>query len=276
MAIELAAWNVAKGLGIDERAPQVLEGIKRLDADVVVLSEAWATDDNTSPDFIHEVIGRTMEFAGRYGYRSYDPVPYKDADTTRHGAPAGFEQYLLVMGRENPAVRWAQPIRLGTRNALSMHVTDPQAHHDVYMIGAHFDDRSEALRLGMASALLKRIDLQRPFVLAGDLNAMHHDARSARFLRSKLAEMAASHLPGDRAKWLGSRLLEMGDGRTMGMLARAGLKEADPKHQRTFTFSHVRFGQMDHIMTNRVVTDQFKTHKLPGSDHRAISARIRS
>jgi endonuclease/exonuclease/phosphatase family metal-dependent hydrolase len=67
----------------------------------------------------------------------------------------------------------------------------------------------------------------------------------------------------------------MGDGGTMDLLADGGLTDADAKHHRTFTFSHVRLGQLDHIMTANVTADQFKVHKLSGSDHRAVSARIR-
>jgi endonuclease/exonuclease/phosphatase family metal-dependent hydrolase len=275
MAVEVAAWNVAKGLGIEERASKVLEGIKRLDADVVILSEAFATDNSTSPDFRSDVFGRVMEFAGANGYQSIDAPAYQDANTDRVGAPDGFEQYLMVLGRNDPMIRSARTLRLGTRNAFSMQVADPKAHKELHIVGAHFDDRSESLRQYMAASLLEKVDLTRPLVLAGDLNAMHRGTISARLVRSKVAEMVAKRLPSERAKWLGQRLVEMGDGGTMDLLADGGLTDADAKHHRTFTFSHVRLGQLDHIMTANVTADQFKVHKLSGSDHRAVSARIR-
>lgn len=44
MAIRLAAWNVAKELGNENKAQDVIKAIESLNADIVILSEAYGKD----------------------------------------------------------------------------------------------------------------------------------------------------------------------------------------------------------------------------------------
>lgn len=270
MLVEVASWNLAKGLGIDDRRVQILDGLKQLDADVFVLGEAFASDDSSSKDFVVDVSGQIHDFAVDNGYKAYI-ASYKDADPTRLGAPAGIEQYLAVLGRA--VLTEATEVRLKTRQGFKLRIDD--GNKGIVGIGAHFDDRSEGLRLGMVDAVLEAIkNTSQPTLVMGDFNAMHGRSLPARIMRNKLASLAAEHAPNERTAWLASRLIEMADGTTMQRLVEAGFQDADPRHRSTFKFSGLPFGQLDHIMTADLAVEDFKIRSFKGSDHEAIIAKL--
>jgi endonuclease/exonuclease/phosphatase family metal-dependent hydrolase len=169
MSLEVAAWNVAKGLGIPKRRGAILAGFQQLNSDVIVVSEAFSTNNKTPDGFVEEVQASAETFCNEHGYESLTTVAYEDEDTTRQGAPEGFEQYLMVLGRN--ALYDIDQIRLGSRNALELFMRDHEEQSGVWAIASHFDDRSEELRGGMVDAALGEMDLTKPTVVLGDLNA---------------------------------------------------------------------------------------------------------
>lgn len=259
MATRIAAWNVAKNLGDEKRASRIEEGIKRLDADVVVLSEALAAERGVTPKI-------DVSFARSLGYEAIFMTVYADDEPREEDL--NLELYLMVMARAGVELEMA---RLATRNAISIHIND---EHDgnLHGVGAHFDDRLEPTRQAMAQAFLA----ENPDFLIGDLSAMHQQSCSARLMRSGIARAAAHHAPVARVQSLGTRLHGMADGGTMRLLTDAGYVDADPRKRPTFTHTGIRFGQLDHLLYSpHVDVQDFDRHAFSGSDHLAISALIR-
>ena len=253
---QLAAWNLARGLSSEEKHVQVEEGIQSVQMDILVLSESI---DNTG-------LIKDPNYAKQLGFSSYT-VPYDDLE--HH--PSG-EQYITLLSRI--ALHDVQPVWLGSRNVIKANITDPVTGQETNIFGAHFDDRSEAARKVMANALLESIKPDDRVVLAGDLNSMPTNDRVARILRSPAIRKAAALSPHPRVKSLATRLTDMATGDVMRLLEHRGFIDADSEHRPTMSIGPIGFA-LDHLMhTSNVVVNNFKVHKLPGSDHKAISATI--
>lgn len=265
--MRLAAWNVARGLSNTEqeasprRTQQIIDGIEQLDADVVILSEAY-NQRGIEPD-------AAQHLTQTLGYRAL-ATPYEDS-IAHQNEPSDFEQHLMILTRQDGAL---QPVRLGGRNALAHQVMVDAS--PVTILGSHFEDRQETLRLGMAEAVVDMIDDgATPVVLAGDLNAMHRQDWRAHVLRHSLTRLAAQHAPHPRIRSLGTRLTEMADGTTIDTLLAAGLEDSDYHRTATMKLGGAALVQLDHIMTSRGIhSHNFQVDNLRGSDHRAISADI--
>ena len=273
MAVEVATWNIARGLSEEHsRFTQIVEGLKGL-GDIIALPEAYAEGANVSPELIADRLGQLATFASVYGYEITDTA-YQDADPTRPDVAEGFEQHIVLLHGKGLYSR-VKPTRLGTRNALEFLFREAPNKPEIRGVAVHLDDRSEALRRGMVDEVFRILGVNQPTLLMGDLNAMHGDSWSARLLRTAPAGFLAEHLPGARGKWLASRLIEMADGGTMNRLTGAGLRDADVLGQATYKFRGIPFGQLDHIMTaGEVVVRNFSAKNLPGSDHKAVSAKL--
>ena len=270
MAMEIGAWNVAKGLGDPARATLIEQGIEQLGADVLVLSEAFATD-NGSTERAVDIVGSMGDMAIRLGYRVTE-APYEDS-TPNPLAPEGFEQYLAVMSRNENTT--TAVIRLRHRNAISIKTYEAATDSVISGIGTHFEDRQEDLRQDMALAAARQSGRPNtPFFIAGDLNAMYRSTLPAKLAGSSIAEKLSRVAPTARFKSLGQRFVQMADGGTMLAFKNHGFVDADWEHRSTMEYFGITFGQLDHILTRNLTTSNFTVHKLHGSDHRAISATI--
>ncbi len=251
--LQVAAWNVARGLSDPQRAPEIIQGIEALDADVVILSESH-DKERTEVD---------SDFASRLGYSSLT-VAYQD--TVPHSSD---EQYLTALVRNNNARM--EPVRLGTRTGITVLGATPDT--PLSIIGAHFDDRREYFRRGMAQSA---IDEHKPDVLLGDLNSMHGEDHKAQILHHPVVRGLSRALPHARMRSLATRLVEMADGGTMRMLHEAGMADADPAHTPTMRMLGRAVVQLDHILYREqdVFAQQFDVHRLNGSDHYAIAATV--
>ncbi len=249
MSLKIASWNVARKLSDPKRHQKIQAGLEVLDADVVVLSEAF---DKTGRPV-------NLKFARESGYHMA-VTEYGDAD--EHPSQ---KQWLCLLSRKAIG---SSVIRLASRNALRATVTADESGRKVEVIGSHFDDRSERLRRAMGRSLLEQIDLSEPTIVAGDLNTMPGDRFNARLLGSGPARLAARMAPHPRIKSLGGRLNEMASGETLELLTTAGLADADPRHRSTMTVGGLAVAQLDHILytPDSLSVDAFTRHDLEGSD----------
>lgn len=210
MSIKVAAWNVAKGLGNGNEA-RIYEGIKQLDAEIVVLSEAYATDASNPNE---HVIDKISDFAMDNGYEFVVETGYNDEGSVNEELQR--EQYLVVLGRH--ALKGAGLIRLDNRSAIGLTLLDNQTDVEIQAVAAHFRDENEQLRQDMAQSLTALVDTTKPTLLIGDLNAMHRNSNHARLVRSPiirgLSKLTNLH---PRAKSLSGRLIEMADGGHYGL-----------------------------------------------------------
>lgn len=276
MSIRFASWNVEgrlSGYVTDGRgsAEQILEGIEALDADVVVLPEA----------FLEEPADGVDDYLTKMGYEIHD-VAYGNNDRDWSQEFMGKMNYLRVLSRlamsQIEQVAWAD-----TRQLCSFRVTDPETGNEVLVLPTHFDDRSEAQRLDQvddAAMYVEKADM--PTVMLGDFNAMWH-RRRARFFGSRLLRFVARHIPHEGMRDKATQFTDMATGLTLERLASAGLRDADARLRPTVTpkmraapfMPSVPLGQIDHILvTKELEADQYEVSRDGGSDHRAISATI--
>ncbi len=278
MPFTITSWNAEKlltdvsGATSDQTGEQTLfENLRTLEqSDAIALSEAFVTSTKSSAGLVEDIVGKVEQFAQGRGYRLWH-IPYDDADKQRLGAPPEYDHHMLLLGRAN--VVSATPVRLATRNAFSMIISEPGAA-EIRGFAVHLDDRSSATRSLMTRSLLSKLNLLEPVVVAGDFNSMDHHSLMSRILRTNQARQLANHLPNARTKDIGRRLVEMADGKALGLLHAAGLRDAAPNRRSTVSHHHIPFGQLDHIMTKGLLVNRFWQLRLNGSSHVALSAKL--
>jgi endonuclease/exonuclease/phosphatase family metal-dependent hydrolase len=277
VAIKIASWNVEGRLsgyveGGRGSAAQVLDVIEALDADIIILPEAYLEAPADGVD---------DRLAGM-GYEIHD-VAYGNKDRDWSLEFMGKMPYLRVLSRlaisQVEEVAWAD-----TRRLLSMRVRDPETGKEALLLPTHFDDRSEELRLDQAedaTEYIKKSDL--PVIMAGDFNAMWHKRR-ARLFGSRLMRFIARHIPHERIRNKAVQFTDMASGETLERLAAVGLRDADIKLRPTVTpkmraapyLPSIPLGQIDHILVSEgIEADEYVVSPDMGSDHRAVSATIR-
>jgi endonuclease/exonuclease/phosphatase family metal-dependent hydrolase len=263
--MDIASWNVARGLSDKERSPQIKRGLETLDADIIVLSEAY------------DVSGKPFQndFAEELGYRSFS-TEYED----QQPHPSD-KQFITVLSR---VAMNASVIRLATRNAIQLNF-DGKDGANQQLIGVHFDDRNAQIRNLMAYSIAESINPSTSTLVVGDLNSMHEDDWRARIIGSPLSREVAHSIPVlgtegskvklDRIRSILTRLTEMADGKTQEILTEAGFQETDPTYRPTLLLGSFAIAQLDHILhTANLKSQNFQTYRLAGSDHKAISATI--
>ncbi len=265
---KVAAWNVAKGLG-DSRAEHIFEGINRLDAQVIFLSEAYLTDYRVTNE---EILDKVKNLAKINGYKMYE-TGYDDEGLEND--PKRSNQHGVVLGRQ--ALKGATVLRLGSRNAFQLSIFDEKSQSEIQAVAAHFSDKNESSRNGMANALISQLDLDKPTLLLGDLNSMYRGSVPAKLLNSyfgKMGNIVSKIHP--RTNSLAERLIGMADGSTMNILQQAGFKDGDQLNDSTFKFAGLSFGQLDHIMfAGPEIVARTTLHRdIKGSDHVPISAIV--
>ena len=282
MSVKVAAWNVKRGLG-NEYEGLIFNGLDQLNADVVVLSEAYSTNDTTPDGLEEDVIGRVSEFAERQGYDYIAQTPYQESGLrSPNESEPGEQTYLMVLGRE--VIKSANLIRLYNRDALDLNIVDQQTGISIQGIAAHFDDRHEYYRQKMTIDLISNLDPNRPSLLMGDLNAMNANSSAARLLRTNAARYIANHSFTERMKSITSRSIEMANGSILRGLEQYGFEDAARFGESTVKLAGIPFGRIDYIMVARSKTKNYKdivaepvcVRNFRGSDHKAISAVIRT
>lgn len=274
-SIKIASWNIEDALSRETRVDAVVKHIIALDADIVMLPEAFNKDEHHDNDTIYSAEAK-LEDAGY----NVDVTPYFDADERK-------DTHWFAALTRGSICKNVVRLRLDSRDTLSARL----AELPLTITGVHLDDRTEVIRHRQAISLAEQHASDQPNILMGDFNAMHRRDRRARVLHA--AGLVANHLPvvdpGEEAPnhprlrrigSLSSRLVAMADGGTMASLENIyGYKDIDPG-------LHATRGpvQIDHILTNFAkmgddtwlqITD-YKVHDVPKkeSDHRILTARI--
>jgi endonuclease/exonuclease/phosphatase family metal-dependent hydrolase len=275
--MKIASWNVegrltsrtSKKRGTPEH---ILKGIEALDADIVVLPEAYSGAPASG------VENRLREL----GYKYWQDAKYNERDRKKENMSAD-DLHIRVLSRlailKTEQLRWND-----ARGMLAITVEDPATDHLVRIIATHLDDRSEERRLAQIEDAIAFINSSNlPTVMMGDFNAMHNDKWS-RLISSKVVKSLSMLIPHEGAQGLALRLTEMATGVTLGELEkRTGLRDIDSSHSPTTTpklygiewMPSIRMAQIDHIFVSpEIRAVNFKIAKDGGSDHRAISADI--
>lgn len=277
MAFSIATWNIegrlsnydgGKKRGTPER---ILAEIKRLDADIVVLPEAYLNATAKGVDEQLKAMGYSW-----YDTKYHDTL--HDEDVKRWGHPFMRILYRLPLVHVETR-RWGD-----MRDLPLITVLDPETKKKVTIIATHLDDLTEERRLEQVGDIATYLKTsQNPVVMAGDFNAMWHKGWQ-RYLSTGLAKNIARGIPSRRLRHIVERFFEMSEGRVMSRLQEAGLREADiyrratvtPKRRNMTALPSVRMGQIDHILYSpglNASTPVIGADK--GSDHRSLLVRIK-
>jgi len=278
VSIRIASWNIegrlspyaTHGRGTPDK---IVDEIERLDADVVILPEAY-----------DKSIGINARIEGRIaniGYEHIYDVEYQSGGPVRTYSAVD-EPYLRIMSKL--AFNRTETIRPGDlRNMPVVTVTDPDTGKMVQIVGVHFEDRSEALRLREVGDLVELANSSKTeLIIQGDMNAMYGQSSRARFMRSGFMKQVSQVIPSDVLSDIVSRASDMATGTTLDTFAsKTALTDADPRHQYTATprlrgsefFPSIPFIDLDHSLHSPgiVVKDFGVGRRDSGSDHRPIT-----
>jgi endonuclease/exonuclease/phosphatase family metal-dependent hydrolase len=277
MAIRIASWNTEGRLtayqkrgerGTPER---IVEKIAKLDADVVVLPEAYLNEPEDSANQLLQALGYTWHDA------EYHDTGH-DEDVRRWGRPH-LRVLYRIPARDFTVQRWG-----GMRDLLTFTVTDQKAKKEVCICAIHLDDLSEARRMKQIDAIIPFVrDNPLPVVMLGDFNAMWHEGR-AKLLASRVVHFIVRHLLGGELLHVLLRLSEMAEGTVMQKLRdEAHMTDADSSHRPTTTpkmrgmplMPSIRLVQIDHILISKSIhADQVRVGADGGSDHRSLLTTI--
>lgn len=265
MAIKVMAWNLQEGLALAERSPALVEAIIQHDADVAVLTDAYWLGNP-----LHGARSEVAEAA----FTKFEAAGYKTLGV-EYGDDHRWQSRWLVLLSRLAIVRSFDEIKLGHRNSIDHFVSDPATNTHLRIMGAHFDDRNDKLRLKQADAVVNHLKTGQPTALIGDLNSLHSREFTSRLAGNRLSRAAIRHLPmGETKRYYGQRLAEMATSQVLDTLAEYGLKDADHAHRPTFP-SHRPLFQLDHCLVSDIFVPHFEvaSHN-PASDHRAIMATL--
>lgn len=261
MSIEIAAWNMRQAFSDPDRAADATEAVKKLDADIAILTEAYVED---------RLDDRDLSSLKNAGYEDVH-VEYDDCYAYRDGR---LKQRLLILSR---LAMESQVEKTGIRNSALVDIEDFEGS-PLQIIGVHFDDRREQDRLSAVDALQAspNTHLGHGTILAGDLNTMHSDSLRAMALRSRMFGSIAERVPHKRTKGLSTRVHEMAYGTTIEHLGELGLESADTRRRATIGLGRIALFQIDHIMhSSDLQPRDFQTHsRVNISDHVPISANV--
>lgn len=291
MEARIASWNIeSRGSDYEtgERgtASHIMQGIQQLNADILVLPDAFAGE--AAPAFD----------AGmrEQGYKWHD-VLYGDKGRDWSLSHTGVESGMRVATRwevvDVEEVRWG----VSRRRMIVMVVRDPATGKLWRIIGAHFDDRTEENRVSQVqdgANYLHHVE-EMSTALVGDLNTAHGDDWRARMFGNRAMRYIARHIPShvtatpgefpDNLYGFAVRGTDMLSGKALELLKQStNLRDLDSKRQATATLKlnsfswlpSIRILQLDHIYaTSDIQTDGVKVWPDGGSDHRAISALLR-
>lgn len=274
MSLKIASWNIEGRLtnndvSVRSTPDKIVDAIKNLDADIIILPEAHNNLDFKDLDMYERIKSLGYQING---------TPYNDSTPIRTGA---FYTHLSIVLLSRLPVERFQVIRLANQRNLIL-ATVIKSNKKLRVVGLHLDDRNEDFRIKQMEDLIPIINSENiPTVILGDFNAMHgEDLWPAKFLRSPIIRFLSNLI----LKKLSSRATEMAIGTTLNLLeTKTSLIDADPKHQPTTTprirgynyLPSIRLMQIDHIFISPdIKVSNFQISKDNGADHRAISATI--
>ena len=277
MAIKIASWNVEGRLSGYQKSGRgttahILREIDRLDADVLVLPEFY----------INSLPAEVKKRLGALGYKVLEAI-YDDVGREPYERERWGEERIGLLSRLPVSnVREIRPG--GLRSLVTCDVTEPETGQKLRVAAIHLEDRTEAMRVMQAEALVKIVNEEAvPTILLGDFNAMWHKGR-ARLLTSVPVRVIAKCVPHEELRSVAVRVTEMAAGEALRILAeRTSLCDADARRRPTTTpkmrftpyLPSVRLLQLDHMLvTPDVSVNDFTVHGDGGSDHRAISATL--
>lgn len=290
MAIKVGSWNLESRLSGYEKsgrgtAEHILQGIERLNADVLVLPDAFAGEPAVGVD----------ERLREMGYQWHD-VLYGDKGRNWSLSHTGKESGMRVLSRleivDSEEVRWG----MSQSRKIVIVVRDPESGSLLRVIGIHFDDRTEEHRESQINDMVKYLQggKQLPTLAMGDFNAVHGSDLRARILGSRGMRWMARHIPSrtvpppgdfaDDIRGFAMRGTDMMSGRVLRLLEqKTNLRDLDPQHRATATLKlhglvwlpSVRIMQLDHIYASPAIAAEDVTiWPDGGSDHRAVSTTI--
>lgn len=278
MSIKIAAWNIEGRLSPRTHgrrgSPQhILAGIRRLDADIIVLPEVY----------YEKIAPGVDEQLQQLGYQWQDAL-YGDIILATDSEDRSKGVYLRILSRL--PLEDVRRLRFrDVRTLLTATVVDPSSGRRIRLLATHLDDRAEALRMKQVEAMEEFINTESmPTVMLGDFNAIW-DSWVARWVRSRLVRWLAGHAPSEWLRSVAIRFTDMASGTALQFLAdHAGMHDADVKRKATATpklygaewLPSIRLAQLDHILlSDDLDADHVDVARDGGSDHRAIMTTIR-
>ena len=269
MKITAAAWNIQEGLAIPHRSQSLVEGIKQLDSDVVMLTDAyWPGNPLHELDF--SLVEEAQDAFTNEGY-TVQKIWYEDASDPYP------DRLMLGLGRIGLEMT---SVNLDGRNAMKLMLHDPASsmQSGLQIFGVHLDDRSEARRVAQAYSIAAEISDASPTVVIGDFNSLDNITLSAQLIKTTLGKLQNAHHESrrisDRIHAVASKLGDMAAGTTLDVLREAGLHDASAKHTATFP-SRLPVLALDRCMvTSDVQASLQRQPHRPGSDHRAVKVSV--
>jgi endonuclease/exonuclease/phosphatase family metal-dependent hydrolase len=277
VSLKIASWNVEGRLHGYVKAGRgsaaaIVAAIAKLDADIIILPEAYLDTPAAGID---------TQLKGM-GYEIHD-IAYGHEDRDWSLEYMGGMPYLRVLSRV-PILSIQKSAWAKARNLLTFTVKDPATNQTALFLATHLDDRSETLRDQQIDDIvpyIKKAEL--PAVMLGDFNAMWATPR-AKVLGSRAVRLIARNLPHMQIRDIATRLTDMATGSVLKRLkVEVGLRDADGKKRPTTTpkmreipfMPSIRLVQIDHILVSSTIeVENHTVYPDMGSDHRAISAEI--
>jgi endonuclease/exonuclease/phosphatase family metal-dependent hydrolase len=276
MAIKVACWNIEGRLtpyqkkGTRGTPDHILSEIKKLNADILVLPEAYHDSPNSGADRqLHDI-----------GYEWHD-TRYEDTEhesSIKVWGEAYFRVLYRIPAYDFKIHRWG-----GIRNLPTFTAVDPETKREICVIPVHLDDLTEERQsLQLDEIISFAGNSQLPMIMLGDFNAMWHEG-AAKFLTGKLFQKVIPVVPNKEIRSILRRIAVMARGGIMRRLKEVGLFDADEKHRATATPKRrelrfapsIRLLQLDHILINKFIrVESVKVGHDGGSDHRAVTATI--
>jgi endonuclease/exonuclease/phosphatase (EEP) superfamily protein YafD len=284
MSIRIASWNLEQRLSDgmsrgDRGTPEkILDRIEELDADIVVLPDAF----RNAP--AEDVDKRLKEL----GYVWQD-VAYNDADRPEQATDNAMP-YMRILSRlaiiSSTELRWAD-----LRTMLAITVQDPETNEEIEIIGTHLNDRKSSFRLQQGKAAAEYVNRNaKKKIMTGDWNETHGSGWRARIFGSKVMQFLARHIPSkhelsdevtyDDLRGFTMRSTDMVSGALPIIEEETNLRDLDQKHRATATpkirglewLPSIRLLQLDHMhASSDIDAEPIRIGRDHGSDHRDIS-----
>lgn len=252
-----ATFNIHDGFSDESRLESIIDEIDRLNADVLVLPEAYREGDEW---FLPAVDDELKTLGYDTAYFLYDD---NDGRLDRHG--------IMALSRLGDIK--ARAVHLSGRTAVGFQASG------VEIIGVHYDDRSESVRRTQNQDVID----QSPGLIMGDMNSAGRwgrlltPLRATTLLPARFPSQTQPEIRGwERASNIVQRIGAMAGSRVARDLRTAGYVDADPSHQATWP-SRRPLMQLDRIVGHSWVVhvrDAQTGSAVDGLDHSPVKAIV--
>ena len=154
MAITIASWNVNGSLGNPRKLSAVANQVNALNADVVIMPEAFRGNIDT---VITEAVTGTFY---ALGYHRLKISRYSTSDRDKARAH-------LMMGRM--AMSHPRPVPEARGRALVSHLYDQETGSAIRMFGVDFSSATEPAKLSILRKITHLTKADQPFLILGNL-----------------------------------------------------------------------------------------------------------